>query len=193
MTLATQFPLPNGLLAPALGNLLLTIKDSQVVATVHYDHQVPYIVSDNTTRTRDTDGISLLVDDTSPDHEPAGGATFRFTNGTSVVTVAIAYEVGDYFKYMYNPPLIGKMRTRIDGLTTEPILLTNYYSQTFGAGHLGAGHQFLFEPRLEPGLSASILSQLDAMDIRFIRVSQPGNWKVLQFMGRNGTLRGFGS
>ncbi len=67
-------------------------------------------------------------------------------------------------------PLKRWEQTTIEGLTTEPIVLTGYYSQTFRPEHHNLTEHFLFEPRLEPGISAEILSQLQDMNIRFIHM-----------------------
>jgi hypothetical protein len=61
-------------------------------------------------------------------------------------------------------------RTVIEGLTTEPIVLKGYYSQTFRPEHHNVAEHFLFEPRLEPGISAAIVSQLQNKGIRFIHM-----------------------
>ncbi|MBN1509735.1 MAG: hypothetical protein JW955_23005 [Sedimentisphaerales bacterium] len=61
-------------------------------------------------------------------------------------------------------------RTVIEGLTTEPIVLKGYYSQTFRPEHHNVAEHFLFEPRLEPGISAGIVSQLQSKGIRFIHM-----------------------
>ena len=61
-------------------------------------------------------------------------------------------------------------QTIIEGLTTEPIVLKGYYSQTFRPEHHNQFEHFLFEPRLEPGLSAGILDQLQDKGIRFIHM-----------------------
>ena len=57
-------------------------------------------------------------------------------------------------------PLKRWEQTTIKGLTTEPIVLKGYYSQTFRPEHHNLTEHFLFEPRLEPGISIAILSQL---------------------------------
>jgi hypothetical protein len=53
--------------------------------------------------------------------------------------------------------------------------------------------QFVFEPRLEPGLSAQQLSELAAADIMQIYVNQNGEFwpPVLLIVGFDGTLRRF--
>jgi hypothetical protein len=61
-------------------------------------------------------------------------------------------------------------QTVIEGLTSTPIVLRGYYSQTFRPEHHNLIEQFLFEPRLEPGLSADILNQLQERDIRLIHL-----------------------
>lgn len=60
--------------------------------------------------------------------------------------------------------------TVIEGLTTEPIVLRGYYSQTFRPEHHNLVEHFLFEPRLEPGISPEILEQLRDKGIRYIHM-----------------------
>jgi len=61
-------------------------------------------------------------------------------------------------------------RTVIEGLTTEPIVLRGYYSQTFRPEHHNIIEHFLFEPRLETGISDAILTELRTRDVRFIQL-----------------------
>ena len=61
-------------------------------------------------------------------------------------------------------------RTVIEGLTAEPIVLQGYYSQTYRPEHHNQIENFLFEPRLEPGISPEILSQLKDKNIRLIHL-----------------------
>jgi hypothetical protein len=65
-------------------------------------------------------------------------------------------------------PLSHFIETTITGLTTQPIVLHGYYSQTFAASHHNYPDYFLFEPRLEPGISQSILDELEAQNIQLI-------------------------
>jgi len=74
-------------------------------------------------------------------------------------------------------------RTTIQGLTTEPIVLTGYYSQSFGGGAHLVPKNFLFEPALEPEISQTILDELKARNVKYIyyttgsRESRPTEWK----------------
>jgi len=62
-------------------------------------------------------------------------------------------------------------QTVIEGLTSEPIILQGYYSQTCRPEHHNLVENFLFEPQLESGISPDILDQLRARDIRFIQLT----------------------
>ena len=74
-------------------------------------------------------------------------------------------------------------QTRIEGLTTEPIVLTGFYSQSIGGGAHLCPKNFLFEPGLEPGVSQTILDELAARNIQLIyfttgeRECRPTEWK----------------
>lgn len=65
-------------------------------------------------------------------------------------------------------PLLNWVETVIEGLASEPIVLKGEYSQTYCPKYGNDIEQFLFEPRLEPGISQSILDELRAADIRLI-------------------------
>jgi len=68
-------------------------------------------------------------------------------------------------------PMARWVQTTIEGYTTEPIVLAGYYSQTYHAGHHNIKEYFLFEPRLEPGISQDTLDQLQAQDVRLIHLT----------------------
>jgi hypothetical protein len=71
---------------------------------------------------------------------------------------------------IYTAPLIRWVETIIEGYTTRPIILHGYYSQTHRPDHHNFGEHFIFEPQLEPGLSADLLSELRTKNIRFIYI-----------------------
>lgn len=70
--------------------------------------------------------------------------------------------------FMRTAPSVEWIETVITGFTTNPIVLHGFYSQTFHPWHHNIYEYFLFEPRLEPGISQSILDELAAQDIRLI-------------------------
>jgi len=67
-------------------------------------------------------------------------------------------------------PLKRWRQTVIEGLTSEPIVLEGYYSQSFMPEHHNLIENFLFEPGLEPGISSVILDELKAKGIRYIHM-----------------------
>ncbi len=66
----------------------------------------------------------------------------------------------------YTAPLARWGETTIEGFTAKPIVLHGDYSQTYCPSHHNFAENFLFEPRLEPGIDPEILSELRARDIR---------------------------
>jgi hypothetical protein len=70
----------------------------------------------------------------------------------------------------HTAPLLRWGQTAIEGLTTEPVILEGYYSQTYRPEHHNLIENFLFEPRLEPELSADLLDQLTNLDVRLIHL-----------------------
>jgi hypothetical protein len=90
----------------------------------------------------------------------------------------------------YTAPLEKWIGTTITGLTTQPIVLTGYFSQTYRPGHHNFTEEFLFEPGLEAGISAAILSELQALNIRMIYFHTSGDPSdVIKAIGFDGSLR----
>ena len=89
----------------------------------------------------------------------------------------------------YTAPLVRFVETRINGLTTQPIVLTNYYSQTYRPGHHNFTEEFIFEPRLEPGLPASTFAELEAANIQFLHVELGFVEPIINVLGMDQKLR----
>ncbi|HOX01907.1 MAG TPA: PEP/pyruvate-binding domain-containing protein [Candidatus Paceibacterota bacterium] len=92
----------------------------------------------------------------------------------------------------YTAPLQAWIETRIYGLTTEPIVLRGYDSQTYRPGHHNFYESFMFDPFLEDGVSEPQRAELRAQDIRAMIISGPthdnGSWTV---WGHDGRFRSF--
>jgi len=91
----------------------------------------------------------------------------------------------------YTAPLAAWKETRITGLTTEPIVLHGYWSQTYRPGHHNFSEEFVFEPAREPGISESILAELAEQDIELIYIDDPWGLTV-KVIGADGTIRTLG-
>jgi hypothetical protein len=61
-------------------------------------------------------------------------------------------------------------------------VLKGYFSQTYRPGHHNISEKFLYEPRLEPGISEEILDELKQQDIRlfYMQVGFFGNEDCIQ-------------
>ena len=115
--------------------------------------------------------------------------TLSHTNGVNIQT-SFYWPKAPVASGGYTAPLIRFAETRITGLTTNPILLTNHFSQTYRPGHHNFTEDFVFEPRLEPGLSASTLAELTAADIQLIHVWWGGgNIFIFNVLGFDQTIR----
>jgi hypothetical protein len=75
----------------------------------------------------------------------------------------------------YTAPLVKFNQTTLTGLTSQPITLTGYFSQTYRPGHHNFTEEFIFEPALEPGLPAHLLTELTAANIQaiYLKVGSP--------------------
>ena len=60
--------------------------------------------------------------------------------------------------------------SRLSGFTSEPIVLTDYWSQTYQPTHHNGLDAFVFEPRLSGNVTEAQLEELGAQDIRALYV-----------------------
>ena len=70
----------------------------------------------------------------------------------------------------YTAPLLRFERTEITGLTARPVILTDYWSQTYRPGHHNFTEEFVFEPGLAPDLPADQRAELAAAGIRALHI-----------------------
>lgn len=89
----------------------------------------------------------------------------------------------------YTAPALDWEQTTITGLTTTPITLTGYFSQTYAPTHHNFGGQYIFDPRLEPGLSEQTRAELEAADVAYIAVIDQDEADEIWVLGLTGVLR----
>ncbi len=65
-------------------------------------------------------------------------------------------------------------QTTITGLTPRPIVLRSSWSQTYRPGHHNFTESFIFDPRLEPGISPAVLQALSQRSIAYLLVPDFG-------------------
>jgi hypothetical protein len=165
---------------------VVTLEDFRVGLEVDYRTPVP--ISDTNTAT--TEILMLYTPWVPAAEEVPDECSFADPNlGVSVVTTF-------YMHWGWGPGAPTSVQfkeTRIEGLTTEPIVLTGFFSQSVGGGSHLCPKNFLFEPGLEPGISPTILDELKAKNIRLIyfttgaRECRPTEWQdtppLIRFYG----------
>ncbi len=88
----------------------------------------------------------------------------------------------------YTAPMEKWVATTITGLTVEPVILHDYYSQTYRPGHHNFSESFVFEPALEEGISASQIAELEAAGVRQIFWHVGGNSTVIKLISQDGKV-----
>lgn len=164
-------PVPE-LLPPSLGPLV-ALRDVGMMLSAAYATPVP---------TLDWEGA--LIDVSSEvvqlgacpaDGPPVAGALLQerslsWTSGVAVETSFYWPPAPTGPTAGYTAPLHKWVETRIEGLTSAPIVLKGYHAQTYRPQHHNISEDFIFEPRLEPGLDPAILAELEQKGIRLIHV-----------------------
>ncbi len=85
----------------------------------------------------------------------------------------------------YTAPCIRWVETTVSGLTSEPVVLHDWYAQTYRPGHHNFSEEFLFEPRLDPNVSQEQLDELEGKDVRLIYGQIGGLYPVIKIYGFN--------
>ena len=118
-------------------------------------------------------GIDSLGDLVRSDTGPIGFGWPRMNVSTNGVTITTRF-VGQAHP---DVPIVGMgptfdlkewEETVITGLSTQPIQLRGFFSQSYKPSRHNVGEEFLFEPRLEEGMSAQTLNELAAANINQI-------------------------
>jgi hypothetical protein len=159
-----------------LKNPVVTPEDLRINIEVEYER--PVLIDDvNTTSTEDT---TLYQPWTPTDEDYIEECSFDDPN------TGVSVTVQHYVRWSMmggTPTSVQFKQTRIEGLTTEPIVLTGYFSQSVGGGAHLCPKYFLFEPALEPGISQIILDELKDKNVKYIyyttgaRECRPTEWQ----------------
>jgi len=160
----------------AVPDPVVTLEDVRIGLEVEYQTPVPL----DDVQTAAAEEISLYTPWQPSDQDMPEECSFSDPNiGVSVTTrfyVRWGWGWG-------SPTSVQFEQTRIEGLTTEPIVLTGYFSQSVGGGSHLCPKNFLFEPTLEPGIPPQALDELRARNIRLIfystgaRECRPTEWQ----------------
>lgn len=164
-------PFPT-LLSPAMGPIV-ALRDMQVNLAADYATPVPFVDFDGLPAMRPRDEPVWLVpcSDESPETTSERPQTRTMeTSGVKIVTTFHWGPAPTGIVAGYTAPLLRWKETTIEGLTTKPIVLKGFFSQTYRPQHHNFSEDFMFEPALEEGLSADVLNELEVKGIRQIYV-----------------------
>jgi hypothetical protein len=146
---------------------LLTIRDLSLYLRVDYNEPVPTLSWPGPTTLSDTVSLGIPIEAQEGELLQQRSIVDE-VNGISISTTFYWPVEPTGAVAGYTAPLARWVETVITGYTTEPIVLHGYYSQTYRPEHHNFSEHFMFEPRLEPGISQTILDELKAADIRLI-------------------------
>jgi hypothetical protein len=108
------------------------------------------------------------------------------TNGVTIETSFYWPKEPSGVSAGYTAPLVRFQETRITDLTAAPIILTNYYSQTYRPGHHNFSEEFIFEPRLDPAVSVEAKAALESANVQllYLHIGGPSYGRVLGLDGK---------
>jgi hypothetical protein len=152
MTLSATLTAPVALQS---GCPLVTLADLDITVEARYDNPVCFW----NIHSREIDyhfGDSIRLCEPEPPSWNDQPQQRLYTN--KKVQVEISYTWEPFMLVTY--PLKHWEQTVITGLTSEPLVLTGYYSQTYSPESHNVIEHFLFEPRLEPTLSPILRQEL---------------------------------
>jgi hypothetical protein len=169
---------------------LLTLSDARIEYAATYEHPVPVIDFGPETNFVTDESVMLTKATTTNEHSIKISRTIAAA-GAAISTTLYWPQPPSGATAGYTAPLIAWKETRIEGLTTQPIVLRGYYSQTYRPGHHNFVESFLFEPRLEPGLAPTILDELRSKNIQQIYAVWGGNesQSLIMLAGPDGNFR----
>lgn len=148
---------------------IFTQQDFQLMVRVTYNRALPKIEFDNIAGTTE-DNVTLRP---CPQRGPGDilrQLIFTTKSGAKIETAYYWPKEPTGAVAGYTAPLVEFVQTKITGLTPNPITLSNYYSQTYHPYHHNFSEEFMFEPRLDPNVSAADIAALEAANIRLIYV-----------------------
>lgn len=172
---------------------VVTMDDLRLTVEVEYDRPVP---------TGETD-VTIVEETTLYRPWEPGEQDWLDACEFDDPNTGISIRVQFYMRWSWDPSSptsIQIERTQIAGLTSEPIVLTGFFSQSVGGGAHLCPKNLLFEPRLESGISQEILDELRARDICLIyfttgaRECRPTEWEdtppAIRFYGFDDPIEG---
>ena len=172
---------------------LITLADARIELRAVYSNAVPVVEFGRQTNYVTEDSVFLTLRQSTNAQSLEQTRIVPTGKGAAVRTTFYWPPFPPGIAAGYTAPLIAWKETRIEGLSTEPIILRDHFSQTYRPEHHNFSENFLFEPALEPGISPAILAELRAKDIEQIYLYYDAAFNYEQTIifvaGKNGQFR----
>lgn len=167
---------------------------------VRYATPVPMLASSEGRNATSGEQVQLIAAPEPGTLQPGEPDIFSATNGwrfevsflTSTNASGPPLGIDKNFWGTYPAALSPWMHTRITGLTSTPIELRGYWSQSARAGHKHRYAWHVFEPAMEEGLPATQLAELRGANIQLIHIERetwPGGEVTVSLLGWDGQFR----
>lgn len=192
-TLSVQAQIPK--LVSSQQTRILLLRD--LTWYVKWKHSTPVVWINHSakpdTRTEETVRLTTNCLDsmTSPD-DILKEATFTGKDGLEIKTSYYWPPSPKGVTAGYTAPMHKWVQTEIKGITTDPIVLKDYFSQTYRPAHHNFGEFFVFTPGLSPTLSKAQRDELKAKDIESIYIyydKHSSTPSLIKYIGFDGKLR----
>jgi hypothetical protein len=168
---------------------IFTQQDFPVTLAVSYSRPMPKVDYDGVVTTTTEDMVTLRPCPPRAPSDILREYSFTTKSGARIDTKYYWPKEPTGVVAGYTAPLVQFVETKISGLTPNPITLTSAYSQTYHPYHHNFSEEFVFEPRLDPNVSASDVAALEAANIRLIYVLRAENGNTIKAMSPSESFR----
>ena len=175
----------------------INLSDPRMTLTANYTLPKPNVDAGGKLTTVKSEEATLVEVDDEGDRPNWWNRSMQFTEGgvsiDSTFGIGVPLIEGGPAFIFKTPLLVSWDATTITGLTSEPIVLTGRFSQTYYPFHHNFIETLWLEPALEPGIDPAILAELKENNIRFIIPQHapafPGEEPTLRVMGFDQSIR----
>lgn len=158
-----------GVLVSPAESPILTLRDLGEIGAIGFRVQHANPIPPNMTTVEGANMRPIDDDFDAPPPFPCG-RQYDLPGGEKVITCFRTQPIGIICGGC-TPILDRFYETTIEGITSEPIVLRGFFSQSYTASNHAFFETLRFEPILDPGVPAHILDELLAQDIRVIQVN----------------------
>jgi hypothetical protein len=172
---------------------VITQRDARHTLTALYQTPQPYLDFFGEAKTRTSDAAQLIPRDNLIPELPVQTRRIQTLGGVTIEPRFYWHDFHDSSAVNLKVfPLAAWEKTTITGLTTQPLVLTSEFAQTYAPGHHNFFEIFLYEPALDPAVTAEQKTELQNANIRLIHVFHDrglGGDDVVRVVGFDGQFR----